>query len=147
VGGKILVGDATVEGGTGGLGSGPAYGATLPTDLGYDPELIASPAKIFAAGPTFLLPGESVQLSVDPSLPNVLVLGSRALVPPATPSGTPLVTSAFGASTPPTITAPPPAGDSCWSAPSRRGYFQLAFIDPTSGLLATSNPIAITIAK
>jgi hypothetical protein len=147
VGGMILSGDATVAGGTGGVGPGAAYGATLPTDLGYDPELIASPAKTFAAGPTFLLPGESVQLSVDPSLPNVLVLGSRALVPPPTPSGSPLVTSGFGASSPPTITAPQPGGDAVWSAPSRRGYFQLVFVDPTSGRLETSNPIAITIAR
>ncbi len=144
--GVITVGDAVVAGGAGAI-PGVAYAASQPTLLGYDPRLVLAPAGRDATSSSFQHPGDFVRLDADASLSSASLSVALQLDPPGDPSGSPLApayTQVFGTPSE-AFMLPVRAQRVADPAPRRRAYFQASFVDPTSGLVQTTNPVAMAI--
>jgi hypothetical protein len=144
--GNIAVGIATVTGGDGAM-VGDAYAISAPTMLAYDPLLTLDPEQTFASGDSFVRPGALLRIQADRTLPKPILGFGINLDPPATSSLSPLSVGSTQFRPGGLFrTRVAPASDTVGDpAPLRRSYYQVFFVDPTTGQTVTTNPVAVTI--
>lgn len=148
--GTILVGDAIVTGG-GGQTPGPAYAASQPTFLPYDPHLRLDPVQAFAAGSPFVSSGQLLTFGASGSLPTTSIEFSSRIDPPTSPDLSPIPSSGsqelsfggpIGWRAPRRNLGAPIAG---LTIPTRRVVYQGFFVDPITQQLVTTNPTAVVL--
>lgn len=147
--GSILLGDASVAGG-GGQTPGPAYAASQPTLLPYDPHLRLEPSHSFASGSPFASGGQVVAFVPDASLPVTTILYAPRIDPPSSPDLSPLPPSGSHelSSNGPMGLRAPRRRDSAGSVagltvPARRIVYQGFCVDPITQQVVTTNPTVV----